>query len=357
MGYICEAMDRAKENIKNNFQGREEFYEAAFDIIDHRWQCQLHRPFHAAGHFLNPSIFYDDANRITKDEEVMSGLYACITRLSPIEHVEDLINDQLTQYQNADGIFGVPSTIRLRKKNGVVAIIWIVDPQLQDFVIRVLSLTCSATGCERNWGVFQHLHTKKRNRLTQERLNDMVYVKFNRAMERRHKKEGTADPILLEDIDGSNEWLMGTMEDEEHDDDLVFEGEDLTWSEAGRASGVHERVHMTRSSIRGKGDSSASTSRGNDRGKNTLYDEEEIEEDIGVRFGSLKWIKSSFGWFEDERDVCGRNKETKHITQGSTVIYGGIIMDVVGYFFAGISWNMLLRHVLNEEITVSGGHG
>ncbi|KAJ0685123.1 putative transcription factor/ chromatin remodeling BED-type(Zn) family [Helianthus annuus] len=240
MGYIYEAMDRAKENIKDNFQGREEFYEAAFDIIDNRWQCQLHRPLHAAGHFLNPSIFYDDANRITKDEEVMSGLYACITRLSPSEHVEDLINDQLTQYQNADGIFGVPSAIRLRKKKSPAA--WWQSygsstPQLQDFAIRVLSLTCSATGCERNWGVFQHLHTKKRNRLTQERLNDMVYVKFNRAMERRHKKEGTADPILLEDIDESNEWLMGTMEDEEHDDDLVFEGEDLTWSEVGRASG------------------------------------------------------------------------------------------------------------------------
>ena len=33
------------------------------------------------------------------------------------------------------------------------------------------------------------------------------------------------------------------------------------------------------------------------------------------------------------------------------------VMDVVDYLFAGISWNMLLRHVLNEEITVSGGHG
>ncbi|KAI3720611.1 hypothetical protein L2E82_31601 [Cichorium intybus] len=37
-------------------------------------------------------------------------------------------------------------------------------PHLQKFAIRVLSLTCSATSCERNWGVFQHLHTKKRNR-------------------------------------------------------------------------------------------------------------------------------------------------------------------------------------------------
>ena len=30
-------------------------------------------------------------------------------------------------------------------------------PNLQKFAIRVLSLTCSSSGCERNWSVFQHV--------------------------------------------------------------------------------------------------------------------------------------------------------------------------------------------------------
>lgn len=30
-------------------------------------------------------------------------------------------------------------------------------PSLQDFAIKVLSLTCSASGCERNWSVFEHV--------------------------------------------------------------------------------------------------------------------------------------------------------------------------------------------------------
>ncbi|KAK1391036.1 hypothetical protein POM88_019214 [Heracleum sosnowskyi] len=38
-------------------------------------------------------------------------------------------------------------------------------PELQAFAIHVLSLTCSSSGCERNWSVFEHLHSKKRNRL------------------------------------------------------------------------------------------------------------------------------------------------------------------------------------------------
>jgi hypothetical protein len=47
-------------------------------------------------------------------------------------------------------------------------------PQLQKFAISILSQTCSASGCERNWSVFERIHTKKRNRLEQKRLNDLV---------------------------------------------------------------------------------------------------------------------------------------------------------------------------------------
>ncbi|KAD3067382.1 hypothetical protein E3N88_35262 [Mikania micrantha] len=132
-------------------------------------------------------------------------------------------------------------------------------PDLQEFSIRVLSLTCNATSCERNWGIFQHIHTKKRNRLAQDRLNEMVYVKFNRALERRSKKEGTANSIMLEDIDDSNELLMGRM----------------------KASRAHEPFHATRSSMArtGRGDDEAGPSR-NDKGKCVLYDEDDIEEDI-----------------------------------------------------------------------------
>ena len=65
----------------------------------------------------------------------------------------------------------------------------------------------------------------------------MVYVKFNRALERR---SGTHDPIDLDDIDDSNEWLMGRMENDEDEDDLVFLDDDLTWDVVGKASGANE---------------------------------------------------------------------------------------------------------------------
>ncbi|CAN0843839.1 hypothetical protein LINGRAHAP2_LOCUS4073, partial [Linum grandiflorum] len=42
-------------------------------------------------------------------------------------------------------------------------------PQLQKFAIRILSLTTSASGFERNWSIFEMVHSKRRNRLMQQR--------------------------------------------------------------------------------------------------------------------------------------------------------------------------------------------
>ena len=49
MGYINEAMTRAKETIVKNFLGNELKYKEIFEIIDKRLEIQLHQPLHAAG--------------------------------------------------------------------------------------------------------------------------------------------------------------------------------------------------------------------------------------------------------------------------------------------------------------------
>ncbi|KAF3780835.1 hypothetical protein EJ110_NYTH38313 [Nymphaea thermarum] len=49
-----------------------------------------------------------------------------------------------------------------------------------------MKLRQSATGCERNWSVFQHIHSKKRNRLEHKRLNGLVYVRYNMKLRQSH---------------------------------------------------------------------------------------------------------------------------------------------------------------------------
>ncbi|PSS08269.1 U3 small nucleolar RNA-associated protein [Actinidia chinensis var. chinensis] len=58
-------------------------------------------------------------------------------------------------------------------------------PNLQKLAIRVLSQTCSASSYERNWSIFEHIHSKKQNRLEHQRLNDLVYVHYNLRLQQR----------------------------------------------------------------------------------------------------------------------------------------------------------------------------
>jgi hypothetical protein len=80
---------------------------------------------------------------------------------------------------------------------------------LQKFVVRVPSQNCSAFGCERNWSVFERFHTKKRNRLEQKWLNDLVFVPYNLWLRRNQllNKRPYTDPIVLDDIDPTLEWV------------------------------------------------------------------------------------------------------------------------------------------------------
>ena len=82
MGYIYESMDLAKEAIKEKYQNDETKYMPLWDIIDERWDRQLHSPLHAAGYFLNPAYFYDKT-KFSEDGEVGRGLMTCIERMNP----------------------------------------------------------------------------------------------------------------------------------------------------------------------------------------------------------------------------------------------------------------------------------
>ncbi|XP_059294892.1 uncharacterized protein LOC132047945 isoform X2 [Lycium ferocissimum] len=82
-------------------------------------------------------------------------------------------------------------------------------PELTKFAIRVLSLTCSSSGCERNWSTFESIHTKKRNRLEHCRINALVYVRYNTRLREWSikRKMHKIDPILVDEVDSDDEWI------------------------------------------------------------------------------------------------------------------------------------------------------
>eukprot|EP00253_Pinus_taeda_P027420 PITA_27420 len=179
MGFIYEAMDQAKAQINRAYKDKVAKYGPIWAIIDERWNNQLHCPIHAAGYFLSPRYHYKaKAARVLKGE-VRDGFIHCIDRMIPLE----------SQWWEAFSSH---------------------CPELHKFAICILSQTCSATRCEHNWYVFKRIHTKKRNRLYQKRLNDLVYVQYNLRLRRNQllNKTPDLDPIVLEDIDPTSDWAV-----------------------------------------------------------------------------------------------------------------------------------------------------
>ena len=59
----------------------------------------------------------------------------------------------------------------------------------------------------------------------------------------------TADLISLKDIDDSNEWLIGRLDDDsEEEDELVFDDDTLMWGDVSRVAVAKEPTYYSRAS-------------------------------------------------------------------------------------------------------------
>lgn len=211
LGYIYEAMRRAKEAIQNCYRGNAKRFAPILEIMDQRWNNQLHQAFYAAGYYLNPKFFFSDSFTDV-DGKVMEGLTTCIEKMVPEVEVRDLIISELQNYKRASGkLFSSPLAIRGRTTQTPTS--WWEDwggntPNLQKLALRILSQPCSASGCERNWSLFDAIHTKKLYNLTQERLNDLVFVKYNLRLHERKLMDHSEKVIDLDEIDPYRDWTM-----------------------------------------------------------------------------------------------------------------------------------------------------
>uniref|UniRef100_A0A0R0HS56 BED-type domain-containing protein n=1 Tax=Glycine max TaxID=3847 RepID=A0A0R0HS56_SOYBN len=287
MGFIYEAMDRAKEAIQRAFNNNEGKYKDILAIIDKRWDCQLHHPLHAAGYYLNPKFFYTNPN-IDSDNEVVDGLFKCIDKLSEDDDFVVEVHKQLLVYKRAGERFGMAAAMKARTEISP-AEWWKLyggkTPHLQTIAIKVLSLTCSSPGCERNWSTFEHIHSKKRSRLEHQKLQDLVYVKYNQALLDRFECHDVIDPIALNDIDDSNEWLLGELEGEEAGNDLVFDDDDLNSLDVAEATGAGEPLQNTRSQTH-INKAAAALAPTNEKGKKVVEVEEENEDEGEEEYNS-----------------------------------------------------------------------
>nr|XP_007149088.1 hypothetical protein PHAVU_005G040200g [Phaseolus vulgaris]ESW21082.1 hypothetical protein PHAVU_005G040200g [Phaseolus vulgaris] len=145
MPYIYEAMDRVKVQIASNFKNEDSRYKKVWEIIDTRWNLQLHKPLHATTYYRN------------------------------------------LKFINVSFLFEIP-------------VLWWESyggegKKLQNLVIRVLSLTCSATG-----------------------LNVLVFVKYNLQLEMRQKVKEEKWILMILYIEYMIEDMVEDVEEEDENE-------------------------------------------------------------------------------------------------------------------------------------------
>ncbi|KAI3956781.1 hypothetical protein MKW92_005599 [Papaver armeniacum] len=249
MGYIYQAVDQLTKQVPLMLSDPKDkiVLDKVMKIIRERWSEQLHQPLHAAGYYLNPSIYFSNPPQSGEDLDsnanVKKGLIDAIAMLFPDDETQDKIINQLLCYRSAAGMMGLQVAKRNRATTSPVE--WWINwgsevPELQRFAKRVLGLTVSASPCERNWSAFNNLHTKKRNRLDHEKLNNLVFVSYNSKLRARYLDrtsgpgKGT-DPLIVKDYETTcAEWLAPFHENEE-----CLDGEDHDADE-------EDIVHVTR---------------------------------------------------------------------------------------------------------------
>ncbi|KAK2641469.1 hypothetical protein Ddye_023232 [Dipteronia dyeriana] len=173
-------------------------------------------------YLLNHFYPYEDPS-IGIDGDIMDVVCSCLKMFYPnnIEKQTNIMMTDLAMYTTKEGSFGKTQSIKecvVNNKKYDPVQWWSLfghqTPDLQWVAKTILALTTSSSWCERNWSTFERIHTKKRNRLDVDRLNNLVYVQFNAKLINKKKrlknKELNKDVLLASDNDASNAqgWMV-----------------------------------------------------------------------------------------------------------------------------------------------------
>ncbi|XP_047095864.1 uncharacterized protein LOC124708221 [Lolium rigidum] len=114
--------------------------------------------------------------------------------------------------------------------------------------LRIVNLTTSSSGCERNWSVFEQVDAKRRNKLDVRRRDNLVYIQFNgRMMDKRKKYSSSCDVLLGDDASTAQDWIVeGAYAEDEVDpatglnDTIIDEAMGIEPRRSARVRELHE---------------------------------------------------------------------------------------------------------------------
>ncbi|XP_025703180.1 uncharacterized protein [Arachis hypogaea] len=174
-------MLRSENGIKEMFMHRKTAYQPYTEMINSRWDKHLKKNLHTAAYFLNPACFFSENYREAPD--VMRALLDLLTlhcKVNNLDSVEPMkeIHLYIDRKESFDRPEAVPAVKKLQPDEW-----WRLfgssAPCFVNMAVCILSQASASSGCERNWNLFDQIHTIRRNKLEHDRLSDIVYVTYN----------------------------------------------------------------------------------------------------------------------------------------------------------------------------------
>ncbi|XP_044344950.1 probable DNA-directed RNA polymerase subunit delta [Triticum aestivum] len=110
--------------------------------------------------------------------------------------------------------------------------------------IRILNLTTSSSGCERNWSTFEMVDAKRRNQLDVARRDNLVYIQFNgRMIDKRKKLSSSSDVLLGEYASQAQDWIC----EDAYIDEEIDPTTGMPYNIIDEAMGASDAVEIRRS--------------------------------------------------------------------------------------------------------------
>ncbi|PON50942.1 HAT, C-terminal dimerization domain containing protein [Parasponia andersonii] len=256
-----------------------------------------------------------DVGRIFQSPEIKLSLFHCTDKLIPDPEHRVKANLQCSVFHNKEGFFEFnQAKLTFDKRSPIEWWIRFGDgtPELQRFAIKVLGLTCSSSGCERNWSTYNQVHTKRRNRLSTLRMNTWVYIMYNKKLKHRQLKlkslQNDEDALSVNELPSDDEWLIGENDEEDspktNDDELdvdVFGEGGLPSEVSGiqsQSTKSHKKNTPETSKAGGKRKKHVTDVDENEEGSNDL-NSDDGEDDRAIRYDNTSENPSSHDDLDD----------------------------------------------------------
>ncbi|XP_077230410.1 uncharacterized protein LOC143863586 [Tasmannia lanceolata] len=189
------------------------FYEVVQEILFDRWN-KSNTSLHCLAHSLNPRYYSEEwlsagSNRVPphKDTEIYAERVKCLKMYFPNSADRTKANVEFAHFSMKSGLFNDVDSINDRatlEPHDWWAVHGTCAPMLQSLALKLLMQPSSSSCAERNWSTYSFVDSLRRNKITPQRAQDLVFVHSNLRLLSRRSPQYAQGETRMWDIGGDS---------------------------------------------------------------------------------------------------------------------------------------------------------